>query len=183
MFVICMVCHGELVRLRPDLRDLTEFYLMLSAGGSLVPPLSRRRCDLSRTFLGCNIALSARLRPLHRGLLSCAEDRPGPLARPRCSYVVLRRADSSPCCSGKETSAHRLRPIRGFATGSGISTAWFPYGSATAIDPTCIVSLMKHGAILHGQQFVAPDKRGLPLNYYTPESGIGRAILCSPETG
>jgi len=36
---------------------------------------------------------------------------------------------------------------------------------------------MKHGAIPHGQQFVAPEKRRLPLTYYTPDSGVGRAIL------
>ena len=29
---------------------------------------------------------------------------------------------------------------------------------------------MKHGAILHGQQFVAAEKRRLPLNYYTPKA-------------
>ncbi|MGB6554474.1 MAG: hypothetical protein WBE78_13355 [Candidatus Binataceae bacterium] len=35
MFAGCMVCHGELVRLKPHKRDLTAFYLMLSAGGAL----------------------------------------------------------------------------------------------------------------------------------------------------
>ena len=35
MFAGCMVCHGELVRLKPQKRDLTAFYLMLSAGGAL----------------------------------------------------------------------------------------------------------------------------------------------------
>ncbi|HVA80700.1 MAG TPA: fused MFS/spermidine synthase, partial [Candidatus Binataceae bacterium] len=35
MFAGCMVCHGEMVRLKPDKRDLTAFYLMLSAGGAL----------------------------------------------------------------------------------------------------------------------------------------------------
>src|SRR5207247_1756310 len=35
LFGVCMVCHGELVRLRPTTRHLTEFYLMLSAGGAL----------------------------------------------------------------------------------------------------------------------------------------------------
>ncbi len=35
MFCICMLCHGELVRLRPDSRFLTEFYLLMSAGGAL----------------------------------------------------------------------------------------------------------------------------------------------------
>ena len=33
MFAGCMVCHGELVRIRPHRRDLTTFYLMVSAGG------------------------------------------------------------------------------------------------------------------------------------------------------
>jgi len=34
LFVICMVCHGELVRLRPSRRHLTAFYLTISAGGA-----------------------------------------------------------------------------------------------------------------------------------------------------
>ncbi|NQT86236.1 hypothetical protein HQ560_05685, partial [bacterium] len=35
MFFCCMVCHGELVRLKPSPRYLTSFYLMVSAGGAL----------------------------------------------------------------------------------------------------------------------------------------------------
>lgn len=35
LFFVCMVCHGELVRLRPHPRYLTEFYLLISAGGAL----------------------------------------------------------------------------------------------------------------------------------------------------
>jgi SAM-dependent methyltransferase len=35
LFTCCMVCHGELVRLKPDARYLTHFYLMISAGGAL----------------------------------------------------------------------------------------------------------------------------------------------------
>ncbi|MFZ5829847.1 MAG: spermidine synthase [Planctomycetota bacterium] len=35
LFFGCMVCHGELVRLRPQPRYLTEFYLMIAAGGAL----------------------------------------------------------------------------------------------------------------------------------------------------
>ena len=32
-FVVSMVCHGELSRLRPDVSQLTEFYLLMSIGG------------------------------------------------------------------------------------------------------------------------------------------------------
>jgi spermidine synthase len=35
LFVCCMVCHGELYRLKPDPRQLTGFYLMIAAGGAL----------------------------------------------------------------------------------------------------------------------------------------------------
>src|SRR6185295_20143955 len=35
MFVACMVCHGELARLKPDPRHLTRFYLMISLGGAV----------------------------------------------------------------------------------------------------------------------------------------------------
>ena len=35
LFVCCMVCHGELYRLKPDPRHLTAFYLMIAAGGAL----------------------------------------------------------------------------------------------------------------------------------------------------
>lgn len=34
-FIVAMVCHGELVRRRPDSRHLTEFYLLMSFGGVL----------------------------------------------------------------------------------------------------------------------------------------------------
>ena len=59
MFFICMICHGEVVRLRPAPRHLTEFYLMLSAGGalggiaaSLVAP------HLFKSFLEWNIGMT-----------------------------------------------------------------------------------------------------------------------------
>ena len=35
LFVACMLCHGEVYRLRPSPRHLTSFYLHLSAGGAL----------------------------------------------------------------------------------------------------------------------------------------------------
>ena len=35
LFAGCMVCHGELYRLRPDPRRLTAYYLWIAAGGAL----------------------------------------------------------------------------------------------------------------------------------------------------
>src|ERR1051326_7015320 len=35
LFICCMVCHGELYRLRPGADRLTEFYLLIAMGGAL----------------------------------------------------------------------------------------------------------------------------------------------------
>ena len=35
LFVACMICHGELVRLKPAVQRLTSFYLAVAAGGAL----------------------------------------------------------------------------------------------------------------------------------------------------
>ena len=35
LFVCCMVCHGELVRLKPHPRHLTGFYVTISVGGAM----------------------------------------------------------------------------------------------------------------------------------------------------
>ena len=35
LFVVCMVCHGELYRLRPASNLLTRYYLMMSVGGAI----------------------------------------------------------------------------------------------------------------------------------------------------
>ena len=50
LFVCCMVCHGELYRLKPDPRHLTGYYLMIAAGGALGGTLRGRGCavDLQR---------------------------------------------------------------------------------------------------------------------------------------
>jgi len=62
LFICCMVCHGELYRLKPDPRHLTEFYLLIAAGGALG---------------GCFVAIFAPLAfkdyyELHWGLFLCA---------------------------------------------------------------------------------------------------------------
>jgi len=35
LFIVCMLCHGELARSKPSPRYLTAFYLTIAAGGAL----------------------------------------------------------------------------------------------------------------------------------------------------
>src|SRR5262249_31088535 len=62
LFVACMICHGELSRLKPHPKFLTSYYLMIAAGGAAG---------------GVAVALLAPLlfhsyAELHWGLWSCA---------------------------------------------------------------------------------------------------------------
>ena len=58
LFLICMLCHGELVRLRPGSRHLTLFYLMIAAGGALGGLFVALLCPmLFTTFVESDISL------------------------------------------------------------------------------------------------------------------------------
>jgi hypothetical protein len=81
LFICCMVCHGELYRLKPDPRYLTGFYLMIAAGGALgglfvavaAPLLFTDYFELHWGLFLCGLLF----------LLVCATDRsapPSPLA-------------------------------------------------------------------------------------------------------
>jgi len=84
LFICSMVCHGELYRLRPAASRLTEFYLMIAAGGALgawfvaigAPMLFTDFYELHCGILLCGLLF----------LIACARDRgsadpPGPASK------------------------------------------------------------------------------------------------------
>ena len=65
LFLICMVCHGELVKSKPQPRHLTSFYLFISLGGALgglfvaliCPIIFKSHFELPMTLIGgCLVA-------------------------------------------------------------------------------------------------------------------------------
>jgi hypothetical protein len=65
LFVACMICHGELVRLKPGVRQLTLFYLAISAGGALggifvavvAPHVFRFFTEFQISLVACTVLL------------------------------------------------------------------------------------------------------------------------------
>jgi len=61
LFLVCMLCHGELVQLRPSPRKLTAFYLTISAGGAagglfvglIAPFIFQGYCELPLGIVSC----------------------------------------------------------------------------------------------------------------------------------
>ncbi len=170
LFFCCMVCHGELVRLRPAPRYLTTFYLASSAGGAVggllvgavAPLLWSNYLELPLVLIaGCVIALSVLLGD--RDLLWS-----GTTPRWGWSYVVLAVWAGLRLVGITVASAspHELESTRNF------------YGVLRVVEadvdkPELATRRMVHGRIVHGIQFLADDKRSLPTTYYGTKSGVG----------
>jgi spermidine synthase len=50
-------------------------------------------------------------------------------------------------------------------------------------DPAWHGYNLVHGVTIHGVQYTAPEKRGLPTGYYSEQSGVGLAIRNHPNFG
>ena len=163
LFVCCMVCHGELARLRPHPRYLTNFYLMLSLGGAL-----------GGVFVG---AIAPRVfqgnYELPIGLCLCAIFCIGLLYKESTvdlkdlswftlvvGVVVLILTFASSIRDERQTYQRIVRNFYGVLRVSEYDGA----------------KHLVNGTITHGVQFLDPKKQGLPTTYYAKESGVGLAI-------
>ena len=163
MFVACMVCHGELARLKPDPAHLTRFYLMMSLGGALgavlvavVAPLVLR----GYFELGIALVLLAALFALRvRGVAKW-----GVLAVLGATIVLVVRG------AGDYTRSIRVME-RDF------------YGVVRTADHYSPVPYrsMYHGAIMHGGQLLGDSFRNTPADYFSPDSGYGRVFTSLRE--
>jgi hypothetical protein len=171
MFGVCMVCHGELVRLRPDPRHLTAFYLMISAGGalgglfvSLIAPVVFDTFVEWRLALAGGGALAAGLLWLHarsNGVrIAWRVVAPGG-AVAACGLVAVLNAG--------ESGNRVISEVRNF------------YGETAVVErdpdePLDHDYALFSGNTIHGVQFEHPSKRELPVTYYSHESGVGRVL-------
>ena len=170
LFVICMVCHGELARSKPLSSQLTSFYLMVSFGGvlggilvSLIAP---------RVF--------TRYWEFHIGLIAC-----GVLAL--CALLVGR---SSLFQSGLRwkvplgvallviASASVYRAARAQAAGRSSMRNFFGVKQIYDQDGA---RYLQNGGVVHGMQYLDPARRGQPLSYYTRHSAVGKLLTNYPQ--
>jgi SAM-dependent methyltransferase len=164
LFCGCMVCHGELVRLKPHPRHLTSFYLMISLGGALgglfvgliAPYLFNGDYELALILALCTV-LAALLGTRRRA------------ASPR-AWVAYAAAAAIIATLGlgvrNAVKGYRLR-VRNF------------YGCLRVMDEGTgdgAIRTLMHGAIDHGEQYLSPSRSRWPTTYYGPNTGVGLAI-------
>lgn len=162
LFILCMVCHGELSLSRPSPRYLTGFFLAISAGGVLGGvAVGIMASFLLRGYyeLGMVLTLSAVLVALSTRKLS--------------AWIPL--ATSAVAIAAGYFSYSQIES----ESNSVIASARNFYGALRVRDygPPDHVRTLQHGAIRHGAQITEPpSERKLPTSYYGPNSGFGLAV-------
>jgi SAM-dependent methyltransferase len=172
LFAACMVCHGELARSKPHPRHLTAFYLMLALGGAaggvlvgLVAPkvfedLYELPIGMVALSLLVTVALLRDRSSLLHGRFSIAA-RILFLALAAALAVALYRTYAENSADTRVTSRNFYGVLNVRDSGEG---------------PDAMRSL-SHGTIIHGKQFLEPDRRDWPTSYYGLRSGVGLALL------
>jgi tetratricopeptide (TPR) repeat protein len=172
LFICCMVCHGELYRLRPDPRHLTGYYLMIAAGGALggllvaivAPLIFHDYYELQWGLMGCG------------GLLLVTVCRPNqfpprPMFWRYLAGVLILSLAAFGCAlwqQARPAGSPMIYKTRNF------------YGVLTVISngvggPDEFIEL-DHGHTLHGLQFADPSRASWPTTYYIEKSGVGLAM-------
>lgn len=167
LFVLCMVLHGELARLRPGPRHLTRFYLMVSVGGAIggiFVGLIAPRVFPAYYELGIGFVMTAAFTALmfRRQRVTLLLALALMLA---CSYFLYGQI--------RDESEGARRLARNF------------YGTLNTVDSTDTelddqVRQLYHGSIKHGEQYLSAARRREPTAYYGRSAGIGLAIANTP---
>jgi hypothetical protein len=185
MFLICMLCHGELYRQRPDPHYLTSFYLMIALGGALggvfvtfvAPQLFLTYYEwelilIIASLLAIGLLLFSMVdvifreddvksrRPWHYAMLAgfvlCVFLPSTVLLLDLVEFLQPPGADAK----------HRVRDFFGTL---GVF-------ERDEDDPSNHSYVIKHGTITHGSQYTHERRRREPLTYYSRLSGVARTI-------
>jgi predicted O-methyltransferase YrrM len=162
LFVLCMLCHGELVLLKPRPARLTEFYLLIALGGALgsllvsviAPRVLPGDFEFAIGLVLAGIVLAARVAPAGRLAALGAAAVAAFVAWAAYDYMDTIVADTRVLKRNFYSSLRTRDEVRNEGT----------------------VRKMIHGTINHGEQFVDADKRCQPIAYFGPKAGIVLAL-------
>jgi hypothetical protein len=173
LFTCCMVCHGELVRLKPPARSLTAFYLAVAAGGAMggifvavvAPLIFSGYWEFCLGIAAC-FALVLGTTAMGRGsLLRGWWGRSIWLLQAGGAITLLVFIIGHTFARDKdEFTVARLRDFYGV------------YSVTQSTDVDWPIRSLYNGGVLHGRQLLDKDSRRKPVTYYGPKSGLGRAI-------
>jgi hypothetical protein len=175
LFTICMFCHGELSRRKPEVAELTSFYLVSSLGsvvgsayvGIAAPLLYSQLSEIIFTYGLCVVLVVfltlPRLAALPASIQMLTSSR---VLFPLLSVAIIVLLVSA---SVVDSARRSIANSRNF------------YGALRVSErnpdvPSYHYYRLHHGAVVHGMQFQSREKRLWPTAYYGESSGVGRAL-------
>jgi spermidine synthase len=172
LFCACMVCHGELVKLKPHPTRLTSFYMTLSAGGAcggifvglLAPVMFNGYFEWQLGLLACIMVF------LESYLQSNSYWRDRVPATTKIAIaMVIPLVAVSWLSLWNSISNKQLAVKRNFYGVMSVTNA------RDEVTGESIRNLV-HGRIVHGSQFQQENLQQNPTAYYTKSSGVGIAM-------
>ncbi len=170
LFVVCMVCHGELARSKPAASELTSFYLMVSLGGVLggvlativAPRIFNGYWEYQIALIFCGVL----------ALWTLLADKTAPLAPHKSSKaiaigVALLLAGGAMFQAMRVQTVGRLR-LRNFF---GVKQVFEKDG----------MRYLRNGGVDHGGQYLDPARRTEGTFYYTKHTPVGILLANYPK--
>jgi MFS family permease len=158
LFIFCMVCHGELVRLKPHPSRLTTFYVMIALGGALggvfvaivAPRMFSGFYELPLGLAACMVLVFMVLRADPQSGLAGPWLRPAPLGAAVLTLAIAGYTGFLIQQRGRDVRVL----VRNF------------YGGLKVVDATADdddsqpIRRLTHGTITHGEQYLDPRFQG-----------------------
>lgn len=176
LLVAAIVCHGELVRLRPEPQHLTMFYLFMALGSALgalfvnlVAPLIFNtfwELPLGVALCWAVVFVVLQLEPPQTRLNKASL----PLAA-----VALTVIGVVTLIEAQRLQLTALEQRRNFYGALRVTQEEVGDGE--------LLYVLRHGFICHGQQFVDPARRDEPTAYFYEDSGVGLLLSYFPRAG
>lgn len=174
LFIFCMICHGEVARLRPAVTgSLTGYYLLISLGGvlgaafvTLAAPVLFT--DYAELHLGIILLWLIAI-----GLLFRSPDSPlRHLRRPLAWVLILNTFLAIAVLLYLQV--HNPRPGRVYVYRSfyGVLEVQDAVDKPTGLPTRMLI----HNGIDHGAQFLSADRRRAPTSYYAAPAGVAIAV-------
>ena len=174
LFVVCMICHGEIARRKPKPEHLTNYYLSIAFGGVLggiivtliAPAIFNGYWELHLSLLACAVLFTYLIK----------EDRD---KRAHVKYLSLMYY----LLPGFLAVILFLHPVH-YYKDSIFSQRNF-YGvvrveKRRVNNPPSAVRFLLHGITTHGFQFTEKEYQKIPTCYYGKQSGAGLALEKHP---
>jgi len=177
LFTVSMLCHGEVMRLKPSPARLTTYYLSIAFGGVLgslfvviIAPLIFT--DYSEYHIGLFSLIALMMVTFytdHRSKLYKGRLRWAWIANillviaGMIAFVMIRERTSNNVIDQRRNFYGMIKIEEHILGNVGVT-----------------VRTMLNGHILHGSQFISRELSRLPTAYYSVESGLGRCFQFYP---